>query len=160
MFLLSSVGHAHEGHDHTGDGTLPVSTVAPRFEARSDLFELVGIMDGEVLWLYLDKADSNDPIEQASIEIESGSFKGKAVASPGGVFKLSAPMLAKPGQHALTITVEASGELDLLTTTFEMKAVERAEKMQARVGSWTVWAGGVLLLALLVVMVFRMRKRT
>jgi hypothetical protein len=163
LLLFASVSHAHEGHDHGDEAPLPVSSVAPRFEARSDLFELVGILDGKVLWLYLDKADSNEPIEQASIEIESGSFKGKAVASPGGVFKLMAPALAQPGQHALTITVEAGEDSDLLTASLEMKAADiktagSTETKEIWPSGWLAYAAVAIVLALLIVAVIRMRK--
>ncbi len=157
--FLGMVAHAHEGHDH-GDETKPMvsGSIAPRFEARSDLFELVGILNGEELWLYLDKAESNEPVEQAAIEIESGSFKGKAVASQGA-YKLAAPSLAQPGQHALTITVEAGEDSDLLTASFEMKATDSMEAKKAPAGNWLVYAGVAVALAVLVVAVIRMRKR-
>ena len=163
LLLFASVSHAHEGHDHGDEAPPPVSSVAPRFEARGDLFELVGILDGKALWLYLDKADSNEPIEQASIEIESGSFMGKAFASPGGVFKLMAPALAEPGQHALTITVEAGEDSDLLTARFDMNAADMtaSDSKEAKnvMVNWLTWAGGAIVLALLAAMVIRMKKR-
>lgn len=163
MIFFAAAGYTHEGHDHGDEAPLPAADVAPRFEARGDLFELVGILDGKALWLYLDKADSNEPIEQASIEIESGSFKGKAVASSGGAFKLMAPALAQPGQHALTITVEAGGETDLLTASFQVNAVklkagDSTKVKQALTENWPAWTGGILLL-LLVAFAFRMKKR-
>lgn len=171
LFMLALPGtmsHAHEGHDH-GDEAKPVvtSSVAPRFETHSDLFELVGIVNGKELWLYLDKAESNEPIEQATIEIESGSFKGKAVASQG-VFKLAAPVLAEPGSHALTITIEAGEDSDLLTASFEIKAAEmKAAEMKAADSTeakaawpsgWLAYAAVAIVLALLIVAVIRMRK--
>ena len=161
--LLGAAVHAHEGHDHGDEAKqIAASSVAPRFEARSDLFEVVGIMNGKELWLYLDKTESNAPVEQAAIEIESGAFKGKAVASQNGAFKLTAPSLAQPGQHALTITVEAGDESDLLTTTFEMKAADSPDSMIAKekpAGNWLVYAGVAIALALLAAAVIRMRKR-
>ncbi len=158
--FLGAAAQAHEGHDH-GDEAKPVvsASIAPRFEARSDLFELVGILNGKELWLYLDKAESNEPVERAAIEIESGSFKGKAVASQNDTFKLMAPSLAQPGQHALTITVEAGDESDLLTTTFEMKAADSPDAKKALAGNWLVYAGVAIALALLAAAVIRMRKR-
>jgi len=161
--FLGMAAHAHEGHDH-GDDAKPVvtSSVAPRFETRSDLFELVGIVNGKELWLYLDKAESNEPIEQATIEIESGSFKGKAVASQG-VFKLAVPALAEPGQHALTITIEAGEDSDLLTASLEMKAADiktagSTETKEIWPSGWLAYAAVAIVLALLIVAVIRMRK--
>lgn len=173
--FLGMATQAHEGHDH-GDEAKPVvsASIAPRFEARGDLFELVGILNGKEWWLYLDKAESNEPVQQAVIEIESGSFKGQALASQGA-FKLAAPALAEPGSHALTITVEAGEESDLLTAMVEMKAAEMkaaemksaelkaadsSEAKAARSSGWLAYAGAAIVLALLIVAVIRMRKRT
>ncbi|NWG39305.1 MAG: hypothetical protein HXY27_04975 [Hydrogenophilaceae bacterium] len=159
-FVLILAAHAHEGHDH-GDEAKPVAvaSIAPRFEARSDLFELVGILNGKEWWLYLDKADSNAPVEEAVIEVESGAFKGQAFASEG-VFKLVAPSLALPGQHALTITIETEEETDLLTATVELKAADSADAKEIRPSKWLAYVAVAILLALLIVAVISMRKRT
>lgn len=114
----SSQVMAHGGEDH-GDAPHPVVTnVAPRFEARSDLFELVGVAEGQDLVLFLDRLATNAPVVAGRIEIETGSFKGEALPAEGGVYRLAAPALQVPGVHALIITVEAEGEMDLLTAQF------------------------------------------
>jgi cobalt-zinc-cadmium efflux system membrane fusion protein len=118
LFWCGIVAHAHDGHDH-GDTPAPVAvSIAPRFEARSELFELVGVLRGAELVLYLDRAADNAPVPQATIEIESGAFKGQAQAASDGTFRLAADALAQPGQHALTITVESGTEVDLLNARF------------------------------------------
>jgi hypothetical protein len=159
FFVVLAV-RAHDGHDH-GDEAKPVAvaSIAPRFEARSDVFELVGILNGKEWWLYLDKTDSNMPVEEAVIEVESGAFKGQAIASEG-VFKLVAPSLARPGQHALTITIETGEETDLLTATVELKAAHSTDAKEIRPSNWLAYVAVAILLALLIVAVIRMRKRT
>lgn len=121
LFLLFGFGvaHAHDGHDH-GDAPSPVTGgIAPRFEARSDLFELVGVLQGDDVVIYLDRAADNAPVMQAGIEIESGAFKGEAVPGNAGEFRLKAGPLAQPGKHPLTITVSAGDDADLLTATLD-----------------------------------------
>lgn len=120
IFLLFAVAaQAHEGHDH-GAAAQPVAgSVAPRFEARSELFEVVGILQGEELVLYLDHAGDNSPVLQAEIEIESGTFKGTAATDGSGEFRLAAGALSQPATHALTLTIQTDTEADLLTATFE-----------------------------------------
>lgn len=111
----------HGGEDH-GDAPHPPPApvaVAPRFESRTDLFELVGVLQGRQLVLWLDRADSNAPLPQAAIEIESGSHRARAVPAADGSLRVDAGPLATPGRHALTITVEADGEADLLTARFD-----------------------------------------
>lgn len=118
LFWCGIAAYAHDGHDH-GDTPAPVTgDIAPRFEARSELFELVGVLRGTELVLYLDRAADNAPVPQAAIEIESGAFKGQAQAASDGTFRLAADALAQPGQHALTITVESGTEADLLNARF------------------------------------------
>lgn len=121
LVLSARISHAHGDEDH-GDAPHPVAvtSVAPRFEARSELFELVGVLHGDELVLYLDHAASNQPIASAAIEIESGAFKGKAVAAASGEFRLPAAELSQPGKHALTITVETDTDIDLLAAQFEV----------------------------------------
>src|SRR3990167_6446417 len=121
LVLGARVSHAHGDEDH-GDALHPVAvtSVAPRFEARSELFELVGVLHGEELVLYLDHAENNQPIANAVIEIESGAFKGKAVAAVQAEFRLPAAELSQPGTHALTITVETDTDIDLLAAQFDV----------------------------------------
>ena len=43
---------------------------APRFTLDSELFELVGVVNGHTLALYLDRADDNRPVPGAQLELE------------------------------------------------------------------------------------------
>lgn len=154
---LSTVA-AHEGHDH-GAAPQPVAgSVAPRFEARSDLFELVGVLQGDEVLLYLDRAANNAPLPAGEIEIESGSLRGKARADAGGVFRLPAGALSQPGKHALTLTVSADGEVDLLTATLEhgMTASQAAPPQRTSPAAMTA---GAALLALAIAVGWRLRKK-
>lgn len=147
--LLVGSALAHEGHDHGADPQPAAGTVAPRFEARSDLFELVGVLQGDELLLYLDRAADNAPVREGEIEIESASVQGKATADAGGVFRLKAGGLAQPGKHALTLTVTAGEDVDLLTATFEHGATESPVVAVRQGGATTAIAGGLVLLLVL-----------
>ena len=76
--LLSPLAHADDGHDH-GDAT-PVATgpALPRFAAVSDIFELVGVLNGKHITLYLDRAIDNAPVTDAQIELEVAGEKHTA----------------------------------------------------------------------------------
>jgi len=52
---------AHEGHDHSPPSAVG-STASPRVVATSERYQLVGIVEGEVLVIYLDRADDNAPV--------------------------------------------------------------------------------------------------
>jgi hypothetical protein len=128
-FLVAAAigpGFAHEGHDH-GDAPQPVvGSIAPRFEARGEVFEVVGVLRGEEFHVYLDHAKTNAPFVEATIELESAGYKAAPTttrAGTGGEFRLPAGSLARPGQYALTLTIDAGGEADLLTANFTHAAV-------------------------------------
>ena len=69
---------AGEGHDH-GDAPAPAAGPAlPRFTAVSELFELVGVVDGKHITLYLDRFADNSPVKDATLELQ---LDGKAIPS-------------------------------------------------------------------------------
>ena len=68
---------AHEGHDH--EEQQPVSAGAlPRGEADSGAFEIVAIVHGENLEIYLDRFATNEPVAGATIEVEIACGPGKS----------------------------------------------------------------------------------
>lgn len=120
LLALSMPLPAHEGHDH-GAAAKPVDVrLAPRFELRSEELELVGVLAGQNLIVYLDRAADNAPIPGAQIEIEGPGIKGMATEMADGVYQLSAPALTEAGKYPLTITVQAGEIVDLLTVQLEI----------------------------------------
>ena len=108
---------AHDGHDH-GAPPPPVSlTIAPRADASSAEFEIVTIPRGDTLTLTLDSFAGNAPVRGAEIEIDTPQGTQKAVAEGEGIYRLTAPWLARPGAYDLAITVQVDGAIDVLTTT-------------------------------------------
>ena len=73
---------AGEGHDH-GDAT-PVATgkALPRFAAVSESFELVGVLDGKQVTLYLDRFADNTPVRGAKIDLEIAGAKFNYFRAP------------------------------------------------------------------------------
>ncbi len=107
---------AGPGHDHGHDDTQPASSASasPRFEAVSDAFELVGILDGKRLMLYLDRADDNSPVPNAKLEVEFGSVKLQLAEKGDGVFEAELTEAPAPGVTPVTALVAVGGESDLL----------------------------------------------
>lgn len=123
---------AHEGHDH-GAPLPPVSkTIAPRVEASSGEFEVVVVARNQTLIIHLDTFRTNEPIEEAEIEIDSpaGVLKPKPMAKEPGSYAVAAPFIAKPGKYDLAITVTARHTVDILAATLtipqDATAAERA----------------------------------
>lgn len=116
MLFVASVGAlAHEGHDHGAPPPLASATIAPRFEASSEAFELVGVLRDGKLTLYLDRFVSNAPVVEAEIELETPAGPQKAKALGGGRYQIDAPFASKPGSQDLIATVILNGEIDMLT---------------------------------------------
>ena len=118
LLLALAVGvpaSAHEGHDHgekpAAAGTVPSS---PRVVATSEAYQFVGIVEGEVLVVYLDRAADNAPVTAAKIEVSLNGQTFKADPQKKGTFEITAPLLRKPGQIEVLATVLEGGVSDLL----------------------------------------------
>ncbi|HWP87473.1 MAG TPA: hypothetical protein VNM70_06310, partial [Burkholderiales bacterium] len=103
---------AHEGHDH--EEQQPVSAGAlPRGEADSGAFEIVAIVRGENLEIYLDRFATNEPVAGATVEVESPGGPVKAETGADGTYRVAAPWLAKSGRTDLIFTVTAGDTTDI-----------------------------------------------
>ena len=71
---------AGDGHDHGDTAPAATGTALPRFAAVSETFELVGVLDGKQVTLYLDRFVDNTPVRGAQIELEIDGTKFKAEA--------------------------------------------------------------------------------
>lgn len=114
IVALGGGASAHEGHDH-GAPPPPVSTtIAPRVEAASQVFEAVVIARGTELQIYLDSFSSNEPVAGASVEIDTPSGVIAGIETEPGVYTVAAPWVAAPGSYDLAITVIADAGFDVL----------------------------------------------
>src|SRR5262245_44123386 len=109
LLLLARMGptSAHEGHDHGEPQPAAGAAVAsPRIVATSERYQLVGIAEGEVLVIYLDRADDNAPVTAAAIEValDGETFKAEPQAKTA-TYELTAPLLRQPGQHEVLATI-------------------------------------------------------
>ncbi len=120
LSVLAAPARAHEGHDH-GAPPPPVSaSIAPRGEAASETFELLAISEGKQLAIYLDRFATNEPVEGATIEVETPDGPKTATASPGIAYRLDAPWLEKGGKFDLIFTVTLDSAVDVLPVTLDI----------------------------------------
>jgi len=94
----------------------------PRFEAATDLFEVVARFPGSELSMLIDRFDTNEPVVKARVEVESAGVKAEAKfhADQGDFATDDAALLAvlaKPGEHAVVIAITAGEHSDLLSGT-------------------------------------------
>jgi len=154
-FVLAGppVAWADAGHDH---GPAPVAAVgggaSPRFTAASDDFELVGVLNGQQLALYLDHAADNRPVKDAKLELEIGGVKVAVKARGDGEFEATLAQSLAPGVVSVSASVAAGAQSDLLAGDWEIAANTPTDANPGRpawktYGAWG--AGGLLTLVLL-----------
>lgn len=149
---------AGKGHDH-GDAAPAATGVAlPRFTAVSETFELVGVLDGKQVTLYLDRFADNAPVRGAQIELEMAGANFKAQALGDDAYDVVLKEAPKSGVLPITATVTAGSEVDLLAGELDLHEAAHADE-PAHEHSWTEYAGwGAGGLVALVVLVFGARR--
>ena len=96
---------AGPGHDHGDAPAAAAGTASPRFTSHSDLFELVGIVEGGELKIYLDRYATNEPVTDAKIEVEVGSIKAVAAAQADGSYSFKNDVFTKPADLGVIVQV-------------------------------------------------------
>lgn len=151
--LCFGLARAEEGHDH-GDASAPAGgPLQPRFTAASETFELVGVLSGRQLTLYLDRVADNAPVPNAQIELEVEGAKYKADERGDAVYQVVLKDEPKSGVLPITATITSGADSDLLVSEFDLHQAAHVDAApSARL--WSRWvglvAGGVAALALLV----------
>jgi hypothetical protein len=157
-----SYAWAGEGHDHGEAPTAATGTAAPRLTSHSDLFELVGMVEGNEMKIYLDRFATNEPVTDAKIEVEIGNIKGIAEAQADGSYIFKNYVFTKPGDLSVSFTVIAGKDADLLAGDLKIDGPidDHAHDEAAKPWlSWAAYAGGALLLAAIVFVAMRRRRR-
>jgi hypothetical protein len=134
---LPPLVHAGDGHDHGGGAPAATGPALPRFAAVSEDFELVGVVNGKLLTLYLDRTIDNAPVTDAQIELDIAGVKYKAERHDDA-FEVTLAAALKPGVLPITATVTAGKEVDLLAGELDLH--EEARAAAAHTHSWTEYA--------------------
>jgi RND family efflux transporter MFP subunit len=109
---------AHEGHDH-GPAESVTGPVAPRVSARSETYELVAVLRGERLVIYLDRSATNEPVTTADIAVTIGDATDAVNAewAAEGTYALIASDLRSSGPIELVFSITGETGDDLLAGT-------------------------------------------
>lgn len=176
--LASPGAHGPNGEhlDANQTGTNTAST-APRLDAKSELFELVGRLGGGEFSILIDRFATNEPVLKAEVEVESGQLKAKAKFHEDlGDYAVDDPamlkLLATPGEHPVVITILAGEETDLLDGVLRVDAGPVQEPAHAHghaephgeehahaFGWWRVGLGVSIAIALASAWVWRKRDK-
>lgn len=145
LFFAGAVSAAG-GHDHDAPAA-STGPALPRFSAVSDAFELVGVLNGKELTLYLDRFADNAPVNGAQLELEVDGVKLKAEPHGEGEFEAVLAEAPKAGVLSVSATVMAGNESDLLAGELDIHDESQAADAVARPGWQRVatWGLGALL---------------
>ena len=144
---------ADHGHDHGNEAPAAAGEALPRFSAESDAFELVGVLSGKQITLYLDRYADNSPVRDAQIELDIGGAKFSAEKHDGDTYEVVLPETPKPGVVPVVATIRAGDAVDLLAGDIDIHEDEAhtddaiATSRWLELGAWA--AGAALALALL-----------
>lgn len=149
VFLLwSPTTLAGPGHGQ-GEATAPATGSAlPRFEAVSEAFELVGVINGKQVTLYLDRFADSSPVNDAQIDIEMAGGKYTAKPQGDGEYEVMLQEPLKTDQLAVTATILAGDVTDLLAAELDVPKdtlAPRARLTWKTIALWIVAATFALL---------------
>ena len=126
------------GHDHDAP-TSSSGPALPRFAAVSDSFELVGVVSGKQLTVYLDRFEDNAPVKGAKVDLEIGGEKVALETRGDGEFAGTLAQEPKPGVIAVTASIVAGSESDILAGELDLHAEGIVHDEHSR--DWRRYAG-------------------
>src|SRR5262245_14709945 len=116
FLLVPCVSRAHEGHDHDDSARAALaSSTYPRVTAQSELYEVVGILKGDRLLIYLDRATTNEPVTDAKVRVTIGDGEAiEAESTENGTYAVSSSRLSGTGSVEIIFAVTGNNADDLL----------------------------------------------
>lgn len=145
----SSPVHASGGDDHThGDEPAAVARMsAPRVTSATESFELVGVLDGTGLTLYIDRPDTNLPVLRAGVSVDVDGKTHEAEVTEDGNYRIAGDWAGRAGGHDFVFTVTTAEGVDLLAGTLVVPSKSAAPHGDDSV-SRTVLVAALFVLAL------------
>lgn len=152
--VASPGAHGPNGEHLDAAPTAGAKSSAPRFEAKSETYELVGRLQGGELSMFINRFATNEPVDQAKVEVELGQLKASAPyqADQGSYTVTDKKLLAelsKKGAHALVITILDGDESDLLDGRLDVANAAAQEPAHSHSGDNALILGGLMFVALI-----------
>ncbi|WP_108522719.1 efflux RND transporter periplasmic adaptor subunit [Bradyrhizobium algeriense] len=128
LFLGLAISIAHEGHGDA-DKSPAVSSAYPRVAARSDLYEIVGILKDGQLTIFIDDAITNEPVPDATLRVTIGDSPAIEAGAQSGIYTAALPDRKLTGSVEVIFSVAARKGDDLLVDSLTLpQAVVVPEK--------------------------------
>jgi hypothetical protein len=161
--IFSTTAYAGPGHDHGDEAPLGVGEASPRVVMESELFEAVGILKGRMLEIYIDHAATNAPVQNAKVELELNGQQVPVELHSEGEFDAQLPEGIEDGTVAVSMTVSAGEDIDLLAGDLIVghhDDLDSVEEVQSRLSKIVLYGvGGLLILALIVFGYVRLKSK-
>jgi len=161
--LFSAIAYAGPGHDHGDEAPVAAGEASPRVVMESELFEAVGILKGRMLEIYIDHAATNAPVQNAKLELELNGQQVPVELHSEGEFDAQLPEGIEEGTVAVSMTVSAGEDIDLLAGDLVVghhDDLDSVEEVQSRLSIIVLYGiGGLLILALFVVGYLRLKSK-
>ena len=159
LSLLSPLAMAGPGHDHGEAAPQAQGPALPRFVAVSEDLEMVGIVHGQQLTIYLDRFKDNSPVNDAQIEIDIAGNTYKAEKHGEGEYEVILKDTLKPGVLAITATIQAGQLNDLLAADLDLQVVEEEHSHRFSWKALAMWSGAGFLALMALGVMFRFRQQ-
>ena len=151
LSIFAGVAAAGPGHDHGEAVPQATAPAVPRLAAQGEEWEIVATAKGHALTIFLDRHETNEPVNGAKIELTGeGIPQSKAKEIGNGTYEIDGEWLDEPGSKALTFIVTVSGEMDLIAGTLVIPGADADHG--AAPSAWTtflarpeLWLMGVVL---------------
>lgn len=134
--LFAAPAWAGPGHDHGDEAPVAAGQALPRFTAVSETFELVGVISGKQITLYLDRFADNSPVRGAQIELEISGAKFKVEPLGEDAYTVVLPEVPRPGVLPVTAMLTVGNEADLLAGELDIHEEAQTDK-DTRAYAWT-----------------------
>ena len=124
--LLTVSSLAHEGHDLAPAPESAAPASLPRVAVTSELYELVGVVDGLRLTIYVDRFQDNAPVSDADINVTINDTTEMAERSPDGTYTLVSGQFGPGGLYEFVFDIRAPEGDDLLIGKVSLPTVSNA----------------------------------
>jgi membrane fusion protein, heavy metal efflux system len=113
---------AHEGHDLEGVAAPGASRSQPRIATGSETYELVAVVDGQRLIVYLDRFVDNSPVTDADIAVSINDETAMAEPSADGTYAVVSKLFDRGGLVEVVFDIKAPEGDDLLIGKLSLPA--------------------------------------
>ena len=113
-FAATAPSTAHEGHDLATVEAGGASRSQPRLVVDSESYELVAVLEGQGLTIYLDRFGDNSPVTDAKVAVTVNEETVAAETEADGTYSLISPQFVRGGLFELVFDIKAPETDDLL----------------------------------------------